>query len=116
MELTTGRPEIGSYRDWLSIGTAKMLPVQIFVYLQILDFITTLVGFRLGAAEASPFVAKLIHISSPVLGVAASKMLALAFGGICIFTDRVRLVRWINYWFAGLILWNLLVILSAINR
>jgi hypothetical protein len=110
------RPVISSCKDLLSIDKGKMLPVQIFVSLQFLDFITTLVGFRVGAAEASPFVAKLVHISSPVLGVAASKMLALAFGGFCIFTNRARLIRWINYWFGGLILWNLLIILVAIKR
>ena len=51
-----------------------MLAIQLFVYLQLLDFLTTLVGFKLGASEASPFIAKLIHVSSPAIGVAASKV------------------------------------------
>jgi hypothetical protein len=55
---------------------------SIFLYLQLLDFITTLMGFRLGAAEASPFVAKLLRISSPFVGVAASKLFALFIGGL----------------------------------
>ena len=39
-----------------------MLILQVFIYLQVLDFLTTLVGFKLGASEASPFIAKLIHL------------------------------------------------------
>jgi|ERR1700677_1166368 hypothetical protein len=39
-------------------------------------------GFQLGAAEASPFVAKLVRISSPFVGVAASKLFALFIGGL----------------------------------
>jgi hypothetical protein len=93
-----------------------MLAIQLFVYLQVLDFLTTLIGFKLGASEASPFIAKLIHSTSPAAGVAASKVLGLAIGGLCLVTHRARLVTWINYWYAALILWNLGVILYAGSR
>ena len=33
-----------------------MALTQVFVYLQLLDLLTTLLGLRLGAVEASPFV------------------------------------------------------------
>ena len=90
-----------------------MLAIQAFIYLQLLDFLTTLVGFRVGASEASPFVAKLIHATSPFWGVAASKVVGLGIGGICVATGRGRLITWINYWYAGLIIWNLCIILMA---
>jgi hypothetical protein len=90
-----------------------MLAIQVFVYLQLLDYLTTLVGFKLGASEASPFIAKLIHASSPAIGVAASKIVGLGLGTICIMTNRARLVSWINYWYAALIVWNISVILFA---
>ena len=90
-----------------------MLAIQVFVYLQLLDFLTTMIGFRLGASEASPFIAKLIHASSPAMGVAASKMLGLGIGALCVATHRARLISWINYWYAGLIVWNLSIILVA---
>jgi len=90
-----------------------MLMVQVFIYLQVLDFLTTLVGFKLGATEASPFIAKLIHVSSPALGVLASKAVGLALAGVCVATNRVRLLTWANYWYAALIVWNLSMILSA---
>jgi hypothetical protein len=93
-----------------------MLAIQVFVYLQLLDFLTTLIGFRLGASEASPFIAKIIHATSPALGVGASKLLGLGIGGLCLATNRARLITWINYWYAGLILWNLSVLLVAGGR
>jgi hypothetical protein len=93
-----------------------MSAIQIFIYLQILDCLTTFVGFRFGASEASPFIASLMHLSSPVSGVMTSKLVALTIGGTCFFTNRSRVVSWINYWYAGLVVWNLLVILSASNH
>ena len=89
-----------------------MLVIQVFIYLQILDFLTTMVGFRFGAHEASPFIVKLIHSSSPAVGVAASKMLGLGIGGICVATNRVKLLSLANYWYAALIVWNLSTLLS----
>jgi len=90
--------------------------IHIFLYLQLLDFLTTMVGFKLGASEASPFIAKLIHASSPAVGVAASKVVGLGIGGLCVFLNRARLVGWINYWYAGVIVWNMFIILAAGNR
>lgn len=93
-----------------------MLVIQVFVYLQVLDFLTTMVGFRLGGHEASPFIANLIHISSPAVGVAASKAVGLALGGLCVATNRVKLLSLANYWYAALIVWNLSMILSAVGK
>jgi hypothetical protein len=90
-----------------------MPAIQIFVYLQLLDFLTTAAGFKEGAYEVSPFIAKLIHSSSPLLGLAASKVIGLVIGGLCIAINRVRLIAVINYWYAGLVVWNLCVILVA---
>ena len=49
---------------------------QIFIYLQLLDLLTTLVGFKLGAGEASPFIRVLMH-AGPATGVIVSKVLVL---------------------------------------
>jgi hypothetical protein len=90
--------------------------IHIFLYLQLLDFLTTLVGFKVGASEASPFIARLIDASSPAIGVAASKVVGLGIGGLCLFLNRARLVGWINYWYAGVIVWNMFIILGAGTR
>ena len=92
-----------------------MATVQVFIYLQLLDLLTTLVGFKLGAAEASPFIRMLMH-AGPAVGVIASKILALGLGAICIYTRKHHLIRWITYWYGGLVVWNLMVLLAAPGR
>jgi hypothetical protein len=92
-----------------------MAITQIFIYLQLLDLLTTLVGFKLGAAEASPFIRMLMH-AGPAVGVLASKVLALALGGFCIYKRKFHLVRWASYWYGGLVVWNLIVLLTASGR
>ena len=86
-----------------------MLQLQFFVYLQVLDFLTTLVGLKLGLGEASPFIRQLMHFG-PTAGLGASKLLALGFGGICIWLNKRHLIRWANFWYAGLVIWNLCLI------
>ncbi len=85
---------------------------QIFVYLQLLDLLTTLVGFKVGAAEASPFIRVLMHVG-PAAGVVLSKLISLGLGLICLYTKRLRLIRWMNLWFGALVVWNLFIILSS---
>ena len=92
-----------------------MLAIQIFIYLQVLDFMTTMIGFHLGASEASPFIAKLIHATSPAMGVGLSKLVGLGVGGLCVALGRQRLISWINYWYAGLIVWNMSIITIVLS-
>jgi len=88
-----------------------MALVQVFFYLQLLDLLTTLIGLRLGAAEASPFVRLLMH-AGPALGIAASKVLAIALGAYCVYTRRLGLIRLMSYWYGGLVAWNLFILLA----
>jgi len=71
-----------------------------------LDFLTTVVGMRFGFSEASPFIRWLMK-SNMTLGLAESKLVAVVLACICIMADRGYLVRWINRWYAVLIIWNL---------
>ena len=85
---------------------------QIFIYLQLLDLMTTLIGFKLGAGEASPFVRMLMHVG-PAAGVIASKVLAMGIAGLCVYLKKNHLVRYANYWYSALVLWNLTILLAA---
>jgi len=89
-----------------------MVITQAFIYLQLLDFITTLIGFKLGAREASPFI-RMLMVAGPVAGVAASKVLALGLGAVCVYRKKFHLLRWATYWYSGLVVWNLIMILNA---
>ncbi|HXA51518.1 MAG TPA: DUF5658 family protein [Candidatus Acidoferrum sp.] len=85
---------------------------QIFIYLQLLDLLTTLVGFKVGVGEASPFIRMMMH-AGPTAGVVISKLLALGLGAFCVWANKAHVVRWISYWYSGLIVWNLTVMLVA---
>jgi hypothetical protein len=92
----------------------RMATIYIFIYLQLLDLLTTLVGFKLGVREASPFIRMLMY-AGPATGVLASKVLALGLGGLCIYYKKNHLIRWVTYWYSGLIVWNLMVLLASPN-
>ena len=89
-----------------------MAIAQLFIYLQLLDLLTTLIGLRLGASEASPFIRLLMH-AGPVTGLALSKLFALALGGLCVYRKKYRLIRLASYWYGCLVVWNLMVLLAA---
>ena len=91
-----------------------MAYTQIFLYLQVLDFFTTLIGFKLGLAEASPFIRALLQFG-PVLALLLSKAMALALAGVCIAAHKDYVIRRISYWYAGLIAWNLCTILAGVQ-
>jgi hypothetical protein len=88
---------------------------QAFIYLQLLDLLTTLVGFRLGAGEASPFI-RLLMFAGPGTGVLLSKLIALGIAGICLYLQKPHLIRWANYWYSALVVWNLMVLLNVQTR
>jgi len=89
--------------------------MQLFIYLQVLDFVSTAVGLRLGANEASPFVSLLMR-AGPLTGVLVSKLLALLLAAGCLYFQKRHVLRWATYWYAGLVMWNLIIILQAVGR
>jgi len=81
-----------------------------FVVLQVLDLLTTLAAFRVGAFEVNPLVAHLTTLFGPVGGVICSKLIAL------LLAWWVRKRLWVvNLFYAGIICWNVyvLVVLTA---
>ena len=85
--------------------------IEIFLGLQVLDVATTMLGLRMGLSEGSPFIRMLMEMG-PLAGLVASKAVAALLGGICVGTGRFHVIRWINYWYAALVLWNLALIVS----
>ena len=93
---------------------AYLPTLGLFLYLQLLDVLTTLVGFSLGVSEGSPFVRLLIQWG-PVAGTVASKVGALLVAGVCYAMRKPYLLRWINCWYAALVTWNVLVVLRVLT-
>jgi hypothetical protein len=82
--------------------------VSVFVFLQILDVLTTLIGIRLGAGEASLFISHLMRIG-PVPALMVSKILAVILVVVAL-RRYPRIVVIANFWFAAVVTWNLALI------
>ena len=89
----------------------RTLSLQLFLYLQALDVITTALGFRFGLVEASPFI-KFMMQFGVMGGLLASKVVAVVIGGFCVWRGRYRVIQIINYWYMALVVWNLTLIIS----
>jgi hypothetical protein len=77
-----------------------------FLVLQVLDFLTTMLAFHLGAFEVNPLVGRLTVLFGLVGGVLASKVLAV------IIALGVRKRLWIvNVFYTGIICWNVIILL-----
>jgi hypothetical protein len=81
-----------------------------FLGLQALDVITTILGLRLGAQESSIFLAKLLEMG-PLAGLLISKVFALILVSAAFAFKRDRVVVFLNYWFALVVTWNLVITL-----
>lgn len=102
----------------LPAGVRKGFPapsLSAFVALQMLDVLTTLMGLRIGAQEASLFIGRLMN-AGPVAGLLISKILAVALVATALKFRRTRVIVFLNYWFAAVVSWNLLLILSVLLR
>ena len=87
--------------------------IGLFLYLQVLDVVSTLIGFSLGNTEASPFVRLMIRWG-PVTGLVLSKVVAIGLVAVCFAIKRTRLIRLINFWYAALVIWNLYTVLTVL--
>lgn len=86
--------------------------LTVFVVLQVLDVLTTLIGLNAGAQEASIFVGRLMN-AGPVAGLLISKILGVALVAMALKFRRTRVIVFLNYWFAAVVSWNLLLILGV---
>jgi hypothetical protein len=83
-----------------------------YVYLQMLDFLTTIAFLANGVKEANPVVNVFMHLgSTPVSGLLIVKLLALGLGIFCWRMGRHRLLSRVNMLFAGLVVWNLVALI-----
>ncbi len=101
-------PEKRSPAPALDISTRVIV---VFAALQALDVLTTILGWRLGAQEANPFIARLMDVG-PVPGLLLAKLLGFVLFLAVFVARRTRLARLLNLWFAGLITWNLVIIFT----
>jgi hypothetical protein len=92
-----------------------MTYLEVFFLLQVLDFMTTLVGLRMGGAEVSPFIGWVMRMTDPVTGLTAVKLLGFGLAGVCLWMQKQRVIRSVNYIFAGIVIWNVYMLLRAVS-
>jgi Domain of unknown function (DUF5658) len=90
-------------RDW-------SLSLEVFLFLQMMDVLTTWLGLKLHCAEASPFIRYLMQMG-PLAGLIGAKVIAVLLGGYCVYRQRFRVIQIINYFFAALVTWNMAMLL-----
>lgn len=79
-----------------------------YSYLQLLDFMTTVAFLVNGVREGNPLVRLAIGVApTPLTGLLAVKILAVALGLYCWRLGRSRTLVRINIMFALLVAWNL---------
>jgi Domain of unknown function (DUF5658) len=83
--------------------------IVLFLILQVLDVLTTLMGLRLGATEGNSFISHLLR-TGPLAGLAITKIIAALLAAVAIFLNRRRVLIFLNYWFAAVVTWNLIAI------
>jgi hypothetical protein len=86
----------------------------VFLFLQLMDFLTTWLGLHLKGAEASPFIRYLMHMG-PFVGLFGAKLIAVVLGGFCVWRQRFRVIQLINYFFAALVTWNMAMLLLLLR-
>jgi hypothetical protein len=83
--------------------------ISLFLGLQILDVLTTLIGLHLGAREGSAFIGHLLR-TGPLSGLIISKILAAGLAAFAVFLNKKRLLVFLNFWFAAVVAWNVIEI------
>ncbi len=83
-----------------------------YIYLQLLDFLTTIAFLTNGVREANPFVHLMLTLfPNPIAGLLAVKLLALFLGVYCWRMRRERLLWYGNILFGALVAWNLIALI-----
>lgn len=77
----------------------------LFIYLQLLDLLTTLLGIKRGASELSPLVQWFIDYS-PKQGIILAKLCVVLLTAV-FYSRKPRIMRSLNCLFAGIVVWNL---------
>ena len=97
----------------ISLGRRRHFPtpsLTVFVALQVLDILTTLLGCNWAPREGSMFLGRLMR-AGPVAALLIAKIIAVLLVAMAMKFKRPRVVVFLNYWFAAVVSWNLVIIL-----
>ena len=86
--------------------------LSIFIYLQVLDFLTTILFLKLGLPEGNWLVGLLVQWS-PLLGVLLAKVATIIVALIAMHYHKIRVMRLANFGYSGVVVWNLVVMILS---
>ena len=90
------------------------MTILLFLGLQLLDVATTLAFLKSGVSEGNPLIAALmVAVVSPAVALALVKAGGCALGVYAWKSNRTRLLRRANLFFAACVAWNLLALAKA---
>ena len=87
----------------------------LFLFLQALDIVTTMLGLRIGAHEGSVFIARVMRFGA-LPGLLMAKAISIVLVTAVVAFSRKRLLTRLNLWYAGLVTWNLVIIFLTWRR
>ncbi len=95
---------------------SNVLPV--FVILQALDMLTTLVFLSKGVKEGNPLISLLLPFAhAPWIGLVAAKLMATLLGYGCYYYGKIKALQLANFGYFLIVAWNLITILCvAVTR
>lgn len=86
-----------------------------FIYLQLLDFLSTVAFLMGGIEEANPLVKWAMQAAgSTGKGLLLVKGIALCLGVFCLVTKRMKLLSRVNFLYAGVVAWNLIGVILGL--
>ena len=82
-----------------------------FIYLQLLDLLTTLAFLMAGVQESNPLIRFMLQSAgTPLSGLLAAKLFAAALALFCWRSNRQRLLQRANVFYALVVAWNLVAL------
>jgi hypothetical protein len=88
--------------------------LMIFAFLQVLDIATTVLTLKMGGVEKNQLIQQFMSIG-PITGLIVSKLMVVLFAGGCALLGKPRPVLYANLVFAGIVVWNLSVIIRLLG-
>ena len=86
--------------------------LEVFIFLQLADLLTTVAGLRLGAQEMNPVV-RLMMTFGTLEGLIFCKLLMVSMAAVVLWWQRSRVILIVNYLFAMLVVWNLMQLVKV---
>lgn len=84
---------------------------QVFLCLQLVDAITTLLVLHTGGQELNPILRGFMHLG-PISGLIAGKLTVLGVGAFVVWCQRPRVLVLANRFYIALAVWNTVILVT----